>query len=102
MTLIGCTKKLGNNGRKLDVIFANAGIAKLAPFGDVDEKFFDLHFDANVKGLFFSVQKGLSLMNDGGSIILTASIATTKGFPGISVYSATKAAVPVLRTNLDQ
>ena len=80
-------------GRKLDVIFANAGIAQLAPFGDVDEKFFDLHFDANVKGLFFSVQKGLSLMNDGGSIILTGSIATTKGFPAISVYSATKAAV---------
>ncbi len=80
-------------GRKLDVIFANAGIALLAPFADVDEKFFDLHFDANVKGLFFSVQKGLPFMNDGGSIILNASIATTKGFPGISVYSATKAAV---------
>ena len=80
-------------GRKLDVIFANAGVALLAPLGNVDEKFFDLHFDANVKGLFFSVQKGLSLMNDGGSIILNASIATTKGFPGISVYSATKAAV---------
>jgi NAD(P)-dependent dehydrogenase (short-subunit alcohol dehydrogenase family) len=80
-------------GRKLDVIFANAGIAQLAPFGSVDEQFFDLHFNANVKGLFFSVQKGLPSMNDGGSIILNASIATTKGFPGISVYSATKAAV---------
>ncbi|HVH87611.1 MAG TPA: SDR family oxidoreductase [Terriglobales bacterium] len=80
-------------GRKVDVIFANAGIALQAPFGTVDEKFFDLHFDANVKGLFFSVQKGLPLMKDGGSIILNASIATTKGFPGISVYSATKAAV---------
>jgi NAD(P)-dependent dehydrogenase (short-subunit alcohol dehydrogenase family) len=81
------------HGRKLDVIFANAGLALLAPFGSVDEKFFDLHFDANVKGLFFSVQKGLPFMNDGGSIILNASIATTKGFPGMSVYSATKAAV---------
>jgi NAD(P)-dependent dehydrogenase (short-subunit alcohol dehydrogenase family) len=80
-------------GRKLDVIFANAGVALLAPFGNVDEKFFDLHFNANVKGLFFSVQKGLPFMKDGGSIILNASIATTKGFPGISVYSATKAAV---------
>ena len=80
-------------GRKLDVIFANAGLAQLAPFGSVDERFFDLHFDANVKGLFFSVQKGLPFMNDGGSIILNASIATTKGFPGMSVYSATKAAV---------
>ena len=80
-------------GRKLDVIFANAGVALLAAFGTVDERFFDLHFDANVKGLFFSVQKGLPFMNDGGSIILNASIATTKGFPGITVYSATKAAV---------
>ena len=80
-------------GRKLDVIFANAGIALQAPFGNVDERFFDLHFNANVKGLFFSVQKGLPFMKDGGSIILNASIATTKGFPGISVYSATKAAV---------
>jgi NAD(P)-dependent dehydrogenase (short-subunit alcohol dehydrogenase family) len=80
-------------GRKLDVIFANAGVALLAPFGNVDEKFFDLHFNANVKGLFFSVQKGLPFLNDGASIILNASIATLKGFPGISVYSATKAAV---------
>jgi NAD(P)-dependent dehydrogenase (short-subunit alcohol dehydrogenase family) len=80
-------------GRKLDVIFANAGVAQLAPFGNVDEKFFNLHFGANVKGLFFSVQKGLPFIDDGGSIILTASIASIKGFPGMSVYSATKAAV---------
>ena len=79
--------------RKIDVIFANAGIAQLAPFGSVDEKFYDLHFDANTKGLFFTVQKGLQLLNDGGSIILTGSIADVKGFPNISVYSATKAAI---------
>jgi NAD(P)-dependent dehydrogenase (short-subunit alcohol dehydrogenase family) len=79
--------------RKIDVIFANAGIAQLAPFGSVDEKFYDLHFDANAKGLFFTVQKGLPFLNDGGSIILTGSIADVKGFPNISVYSATKAAI---------
>jgi NAD(P)-dependent dehydrogenase (short-subunit alcohol dehydrogenase family) len=79
--------------RKIDVLFANAGVAQLAPFGTVDEKFYDLHFDANVKGLFFTVQKGLPFLNDGGSIILTGSIADIKGFPSISVYSATKAAV---------
>jgi NAD(P)-dependent dehydrogenase (short-subunit alcohol dehydrogenase family) len=79
--------------RKLDVIFANAGVAELAPFGTIDEKFYDLHFNANVKGMFFTVQKALPLMNDGGSIILTGSIADVKGFPSISVYSATKAAV---------
>jgi NAD(P)-dependent dehydrogenase (short-subunit alcohol dehydrogenase family) len=78
---------------KIDIIVANAGIAKLALFGTVDEKFFDLHFDANVKGLFFSVQKGLPLMKDGGSVILTGSIADIEGFPAMSVYSATKAAV---------
>jgi len=79
--------------RTIDIIFANAGLAKLAPFGTLTEEFFDLHFDANVKRLFFSVQKGLPLMKDGGSIILTGSIADIKGFPDISVYSATKAAV---------
>jgi NAD(P)-dependent dehydrogenase (short-subunit alcohol dehydrogenase family) len=82
-----------NQNRKIDVIFANAGISQLAPLAAVDEKFFDLHFNANVKGLFFTVQKGLPLLNDGASIILNGSIATIKGFPDISVYSATKAAV---------
>jgi NAD(P)-dependent dehydrogenase (short-subunit alcohol dehydrogenase family) len=71
--------------RKLDVIFANAGVAELAPFGTIDERFYDLHFNANVKGMFFTVQKALPLMNDGGSIILTGSIADVKGFPSISV-----------------
>ena len=79
--------------RPLDIVFANAGLAKLAPFGTVDEEFFDLHFDANVKGHFFSVQKGLPLMKDRGAIILNGSIADVKGFPSMSVYSATKAAV---------
>ena len=86
-------KAVGRKNRKIDVIFANAGIAQLAPFGTVDEKFYDLHFDANVKGIFFTVQKALPLMNDGGSIILTGSIADVKGFASISVYSATKAAI---------
>jgi NAD(P)-dependent dehydrogenase (short-subunit alcohol dehydrogenase family) len=81
------------HNRRIDILFANAGVAKLAAFGTVNEEFYDLHFDANVKGLFFTVQKGLPLMNDGGAIILTASIADIKGFPDISVYSATKAAV---------
>src|SRR5258708_1360045 len=60
------------------------------PFGSVAEKFLDFNFNANVKGFFFSVQKGPPFMNDGGSIVLNASIAATKGFPGMSVYSATK------------
>jgi NAD(P)-dependent dehydrogenase (short-subunit alcohol dehydrogenase family) len=79
--------------RKIDVLFANAGIAQLAPLRTVDEKFFELHFNVNVKGTFFTVQKALPLLNDGASIILTGSIVAIKGFPDISVYSATKAAV---------
>jgi NAD(P)-dependent dehydrogenase (short-subunit alcohol dehydrogenase family) len=82
-----------NSDRRIDIIFANAGVAQLAAFGTVEENFFDLHFDANVKGLFFTVQKALPFMNDGGSIILNSSIADIKGFPQLSVYSATKAAV---------
>jgi len=84
---------VGKLNRKIDVIFANAGLGRLADFGTVDEEFFDLHFDANVKGLFFTVQKGLPFINDGGSIILNASIASIRGFPAMSVYCATKAAV---------
>src|SRR6202167_1405343 len=80
------------HNRKLDVVFANA-VAELAPFAAVDQKFYDLHFDANVKGMFFTVQKALPLMNDGGSIILTGSIADIKGFPSSGGYSATKAAI---------
>jgi NAD(P)-dependent dehydrogenase (short-subunit alcohol dehydrogenase family) len=80
-------------GRRIDVLFANAGIAQVAPLPTVDEKFFDLHFNANVKGLYFTVQKALPLLNEGASVILNGSIATIKGFPDISVYSATKAAV---------
>jgi NAD(P)-dependent dehydrogenase (short-subunit alcohol dehydrogenase family) len=84
---------VGKLNRKIDVIFANAGLGRLAEFGTVDEKCFDTHFDANVKGLFFTVQKGLPFINDGGSIILNASLASIRGFPAFSVYFATKAAV---------
>lgn len=88
--LYDAIKKLN---RKIDVVFANAGISLLAPFGAVDEKFFDLHCDANVKGLFFTVQKALPLLNDGAAITLNGSIATIKGIAATSVYSAAKAAV---------
>jgi NAD(P)-dependent dehydrogenase (short-subunit alcohol dehydrogenase family) len=77
----------------IDILFANAGLGQLAPLGHVTEEDFDLHFNVNVKGLFFTVQKALQLMKDGGSIILNASIASTKGNQAVSVYSATKAAV---------
>jgi NAD(P)-dependent dehydrogenase (short-subunit alcohol dehydrogenase family) len=78
---------------KLDVVFANAGVAKYAPLGSITEELYDSIFDINVKGLLFTVQKALPLMPDGGSIILNASIVASKGFAANSVYSATKAAV---------
>ena len=77
----------------IDILFANAGIAKPAPIGTITEGLFDEHFNINVKGLLFSVQKALPLFKDGGSIVLTASIVETKGMDGFTVYSATKAAV---------
>ncbi len=78
---------------RLDVVFANAGIAQYAPLGKITEEHYDSIFDVNVKGLLFTVQKALPLMPDGGSIILNASIVASKGLPANSVYSATKAAV---------
>jgi NAD(P)-dependent dehydrogenase (short-subunit alcohol dehydrogenase family) len=78
---------------KLDIVFANAGVAELAPLGEITEEQFDSIFDTNVKGLLFTVQKALSLIPDGGSIILNASIVASKGNPASSVYSASKAAV---------
>ena len=78
---------------KLDIVFANAGVAKYAPFGEITEDHYDSIFDINVKGLLFTVQKALPLMPDGASIILNASIVASKGLSANSVYSATKAAV---------
>ena len=78
---------------KLDIVFANAGFATYAPLGTITEEFFDTHFNINVKGVLFTVQKALPLIPDGGSIILNASIVASKGLPADSVYSATKAAL---------
>ena len=78
---------------KIDIVFANAGVAKYAPLGKITEELYDSIFDINVKGLLFTVQKALPLLRDGGSIILNASIVGSKGLASNSVYSATKAAV---------
>jgi NAD(P)-dependent dehydrogenase (short-subunit alcohol dehydrogenase family) len=78
---------------KLDIVFANAGVAKYATLGSIDEEHFDSIFDGNVKGLLFTVQKALPLLPDGGSIILTSSVVGSKGLGNNSVYAATKAAI---------
>jgi NAD(P)-dependent dehydrogenase (short-subunit alcohol dehydrogenase family) len=78
---------------KIDIVFANAGIAEFARLGEITEEHYETIFDVNVKGLLFSVQKALPLMRDGGSIILNASAAASRAVTAFSVYSATKAAV---------
>ena len=77
----------------IDVLFVNAGIAPIAPVEAATEAHFDEVFAINVKGLYFTVQKALPLLNDGASIVLNASVVDQKGMPGLSVYSASKAAV---------
>ena len=78
---------------KLDIVFANAGVAKFAALGTITEELYDWTFDINVKGLLFTVQKALPLLPDGASIILNSSVVGSKGLPINSVYSATKAAI---------
>ena len=77
----------------IDILFANAGIGQFAPLGAITEEHFDKTFNANVKGLLFTVQKALPLLKDGSSVILNASIVASTGSPAMSVYSASKAAV---------
>ena len=78
---------------RVDVLVANAGIAPMAPVGEVDEDFFDRLFQINVKGLFFTVQKAVPLFSEGASVVLVGSTVAQMGMPGMSVYGATKAAV---------
>jgi NAD(P)-dependent dehydrogenase (short-subunit alcohol dehydrogenase family) len=85
--------QIKNEKGKLDIVFANAGVAKYAPLATISEEFYDSIFNINVKGLLFTVQKALPLLPDGASIILNASIVASKGLSSNSVYSATKAAV---------
>ena len=76
---------------RLDIVFANAGVAKFAALGEITEEFYDFHFNINVKGMLFTVQKALPMIPDGGSIILASSIVGSKGLGMNSVYAATKA-----------
>ena len=78
---------------KLDIVFANAGIYEQRPHDKVTEEFYDACVDINAKGVYFTIQKALPLMDKNGSIILNGSVVGSSGFPGMSVYAATKAAV---------
>jgi NAD(P)-dependent dehydrogenase (short-subunit alcohol dehydrogenase family) len=79
---------------QIDVLYANAGMGQFKkPIGSIAEADFDRIFNINVRGTVFTVQKALPLIRDGGSIIITGSIASIKGFEGTGVYNASKAAV---------
>ena len=78
----------------IDILYASAGFGEFdVPLGEITEATFDNTFNVNVRGTLFTVQKALPLMRDGGSILMTGSIASVKGFPGFSVYNASKAAI---------
>jgi NAD(P)-dependent dehydrogenase (short-subunit alcohol dehydrogenase family) len=75
------------------VLFANAGIARFAPYTESDERLFDEQFATNVKGAYFTVQKAIPHLNDGASVILNTSVVASKGPANMGIYAATKAAV---------
>src|SRR5260370_19065094 len=77
---------------KIDVLFVNAGVAKFAPIAETQESLYDENFDINVKGAYFSIQKALPYLKDGGSIILNTSVAGERGDVTTTAYAATKAA----------
>jgi len=85
---------------KIDVLVVNAGVVQVMPTEEADEAHFDFISDINFKGAYFTVQKALPYLADGASIILVSSAANQMGFPGMSVYSATKAAVRSLARTL--
>ena len=80
-------------GNGLDVVVANAGSTRVARLGEITEDDLDALLTTNVKGVVYTVQKALPLLNDGASIILIGSTTADRGRPGLSVYAASKAAV---------
>ncbi|WP_250121252.1 SDR family oxidoreductase [Chroococcidiopsis sp. CCMEE 29] len=98
--LNGLAARVKEEFGRLDILFANAGIGYFAPLEGVDEALYDNQFDINVKGVFFTVQKLLNLLNEGASIILNASAVNQKGAATGSIYFATKAAVRSLARSL--
>jgi len=84
---------VGSKLGKIDVLFANAGIAKFAPYSASQEALFDELFTINVKGVYFTLQRAIPHLKDGASVILNTSVVASKGNENLSIYAATKAAV---------
>lgn len=89
-------ERLARHFGRVDVLFLNAGIARLAPFEAVDEAFYTEHMDVNVKGVVFTLQKLLPLLGQGSAVVVNTSLADMRAAPGMSIYAATKGAVAAL------
>ena len=98
--MAGVAARLRADFGKLDVVFANAGIAQPMPFSDVDDGNIDSQVDVNFKGVIYTIQSMLPLMNKPSSIVLTSTTMIEQGVAGMSVYAATKAAVRSLARTL--
>lgn len=85
--------EVGSAGRGLDIVMANAGVTRVARLGEITDDDLDALLTTNVKGVVYTVQKALPLLNDGASVILTGSTTADRGRAGLSIYAATKAAV---------
>jgi NAD(P)-dependent dehydrogenase (short-subunit alcohol dehydrogenase family) len=84
---------IDSKGMKIDIVFANAAFAEIAPTRAVTPGHFDQTFDTNTRGVFFTVQKALPLMNNGGRIIVTGATGKDRNSENRGVYSASKAAL---------
>ena len=93
-------EKIKEKYGRLDIVLANAGIAPVTPFADVDPTVFDTIFDVNVKGSFYTVQYALPLLTEGASVILVSSCLNEMGMEGFSIYNASKAAIRSLARSL--
>ncbi len=98
--MAGVAARLRAEFGKLDVVFANAGIAQPMPFSDVDDDNIDNQVDVNFKGVIYTIQSMLPIMNKPSSIVLTSTTMIEQGVAGMSVYAATKAAVRSLARTL--
>jgi NAD(P)-dependent dehydrogenase (short-subunit alcohol dehydrogenase family) len=85
--------KIAADGHKLDVVVANVGAVNSVKLEDLMIESFNHNFDVNARGVLFTVQKALPLLNGGASIILTSTIASLRGFPGRSAYATSKTAL---------
>jgi len=85
LTLIVFTRRFSKVKGRIDIVFANAGVAEFVPFGAVSEEHFEQTIQHNVRGALFTVQKALPLLKDAGSIILNGSVASVKGTAAFGV-----------------